>query len=181
MEKLIMDDKIKIAESYADIVKRAIEHYTPEIVEYAEQNNIIISDYVFHHLKGGNTKHYVGTNAPDLTTKEIAQDVRFALMLNSNNEFEKSMIKNYIQKNKNSKRSPRKNVTIEYLQNLNDDVNLELNECIILPKKFHDWLHHQEDKGCGFYKIKSTGEIIDASSRDSCYQLLNRYRTLILS
>ena len=68
-------------------------------------------------------------------------------------------------------------MTIEYLQNLNDDVNLELNECIILPKKFHDWLHHQEDKGGGFYKIKSTGEIIDASSRDSCYQLLNRYRT----
>ena len=99
MEKLIMNDKIKIAkeliriakiiiaESYADIVKRAIEHYAPEIVEYAEQNNIITSNYVFHHLKGGNTKHYVGTNAPDLTTKEIAQDVRFALMLNSNNEF----------------------------------------------------------------------------------------------
>lgn len=158
---------IRIAENNDAIVRRAVQHYAPAIIQFAQENNISIENYVFHHLKGTDTKHYIGTNAPQLKNKDVAKDVRFALMLNSNDEYDKSKVKNYIKK---------KHITIQYLQQLKGKVEMELDGCVILPKKFHDWLHHQIDNGAGVYTIKKTGENIDVSNRTLCYQLLNRYR-----
>ena len=53
---------IRIAENHDTIVRRAIEHYAPGIIKFAQENNISTENYVFHHLKGTDTKHYIGAN-----------------------------------------------------------------------------------------------------------------------
>lgn len=169
-------DNMKIAGDNASIVRNAIRHYFPDIFEYAEENNVSTTNFVFHHLQGTSTKHYVGTNAPQLKSKQIAEDIRHALMLNSTEDFHKRMVNNYIKRNQNSKRNYR-NINIQYLQNLKKEVELQVDNCIILPKKFHDWIHHQIEAGNGIITIKNTGETIDISNRKSCYELLNKYRS----
>ena len=46
------------------------------------------------------------------------------------------------------------NATFKLVTGMNYDiiwerVEMELDGCVILPKKFHDWLHHQIDNGAG--------------------------------
>ena len=158
----------------ASIIRNAVEHYLPEIKEEAKKH-ISLVKYVYHHLKGNSTKKFIGTGAPNLENKELVLDAKHALMLNSSNDMDKRMVMNYIKKNQNRKRNPRKYVTEEYLQKINNEIKDEVDGCVILPKRFHDWLHKQTDKGEGMYEIKSTKEILDLSSRNACYQLLHRY------
>ena len=66
---------------------------------------------------------------------------------------------------------------MESLEVLKEKVETEIDGCVILPKLFHDWLHHQDDQGNGVFTIKKTGETFSLTSRKACYQLLNRYRS----
>ena len=47
----------------------------------------------------------------------------------------------------------------------------------VRDKLFHDWLHHQIDNKDGTWTIKNTGETVKLTTREFCYQLLNRYRS----
>ena len=54
-------NRIKCLVKYGD---NAITDDKLYVYNFAQENNISTENYVFHHLKGTNTKHYIGTNAP---------------------------------------------------------------------------------------------------------------------
>ena len=83
-----------VASDNASIVRTAIEHYYDGIIKDAKQHDVSTSQYVFHHLLGKPYKHYVGTGVPGLKTREDAEDVRHALMLNSTDDYSLGMVKN---------------------------------------------------------------------------------------
>ena len=123
-------------------LKQILEQYMPQIIQeakkelkyYPEYDFIAKNqEYVYYHMNGEKNKRYIGDNAPLLQDDNI-QDVIVSIMFSVNGRYERKIVEQYLKNNPNA---------LNYLSSLLNNIKEQLNQCVILPKDFVEYLNHK--------------------------------------
>ena len=155
---------------YSCNVRNAVLKYgigiTEDADKYCKDKNY--SGYVIHHMHGDSHKKYISNKS---IRPAMAYKVVIALSLNdpSNEKLVKRKIKKI-----NSKISDQnKKQHINDYYELQRKVNKEIEDCVLIPKPFHDWLHNVHHFKSGSCVINGIEK--DLSERKFYYDLIDEY------
>lgn len=156
---------------YSGKVRRNVIKYGKGIKDDADQH-LHDKDYtglVLHHMHCDVHKKYISNKS---ISKEKAEDVVLALMLNDENNRKK--VEENLKKRNKVISNESKLFTMQDCEKLQNEINEEIEDCVLIPRKFHDWFHntlHVKPSGVG----ELNGKEIDLSSRELCYGIINTY------